>query len=90
MLDELLAAGEVVWAGHGALAGHDGLVSLHPAAVADLTLPALPDGSAGPTDATAVRLRAHVLDALNGGGAWFLGAIGIFVLQRSPARPSAK
>lgn len=75
MLDELLAAGEVVWAGHGPLAGHDGLVSLHPAAVADLTLPPLPDGAAGPTDATAVRLRTHVLDALSGGGAWFLGAI---------------
>ena len=38
MLDELTAAGEVVWAGHGALAGHDGLVSVHPTAVADLTL----------------------------------------------------
>ena len=42
MLDELTAAGEVVWAGHGALAGHDGLISLHPAAVADLTLPPVP------------------------------------------------
>ena len=30
MLDELTAAGEVVWAGHGALPGDDGWVSLHP------------------------------------------------------------
>lgn len=39
LLDELLTAGEVVWAGHGPLAARDGLVSLHPAATADLTLP---------------------------------------------------
>ncbi|WP_448060055.1 Lhr family helicase [Cellulomonas hominis] len=38
MLDELTSAGEVLWAGHGALAGNDGLVSLHLAASADLTL----------------------------------------------------
>ena len=39
MLDELTAAGEVVWAGHGALAGHDGLGLGAPHRVADLTLP---------------------------------------------------
>jgi len=70
LLDELTAAGEVVWAGHGSLAGHDGLVSLHPAAVADLTLPA-PAADEGPPDP----VRAAVLEALSGGGAWFLPAL---------------
>lgn len=70
MLDELTAAGEVVWAGHGALAGHDGLVSLHPAAVADLTLPPLGADAAVHDD-----LQQAVLTALAGGGAWFLGAL---------------
>ena len=72
MLDELTAAGEVLWAGHGALAGHDGLVSLHLSAVADLTLPPLePLDPHGPTG----WLHAAVLDALAGGGAWFLPAL---------------
>ena len=39
MLDELTAAGEVVWSGHGSLPGDDGWVSLHPADLAPLTLP---------------------------------------------------
>ncbi|WP_449385371.1 ATP-dependent helicase [Cellulomonas soli] len=69
MLDELTGAGEVLWAGHGALAGHDGLVSLHPAAVADLTLPVLPsDLPDGP-------LHVALTEALAGGGAYFLGAL---------------
>ncbi|HEY0217711.1 MAG TPA: DEAD/DEAH box helicase, partial [Cellulomonas sp.] len=42
LLDELTAAGEVLWAGHGTLPGSDGLVSLHLAATADLTLPLAP------------------------------------------------
>nr|WP_051274850.1 ATP-dependent helicase [Cellulomonas sp. URHD0024] len=70
MLDELTAAGEVVWAGHGALAGHDGLVSLHPASVADLTLPPLSIG-----DADQGELHQAILSALGGGGAWFLAAL---------------
>ncbi|AEE45698.1 ATP-dependent helicase [Cellulomonas fimi] len=70
MLDELTAAGEVLWAGHGALAGHDGLVSLHPTSVADLTLPPARDRDGD--DPTATPLHAAVLDALTGGGAWFL------------------
>ncbi|GAA2005916.1 ATP-dependent Lhr-like helicase [Nakamurella flavida] len=39
LLDELTAAGEVIWTGHGALAGSDGWVSLHLADSAALTLP---------------------------------------------------
>ena len=38
-LDELTASGEVLWAGHGALPGTDGWVSLHLADQAPLTLP---------------------------------------------------
>ncbi len=82
MLDELTAAGEVVWAGHAALPGHDGLVSLHPAAVADLTLPAAT--LADPPDA-AVGLppvQAAVLACLADGGAWFVGALTTRVAER--------
>ncbi|GEK18829.1 Lhr family helicase [Cellulomonas persica] len=77
MLDELTAAGEVVWAGHAALPGHDGLVSLHPAAVADLTLPApVPD------ELTPSPVRDAVLDCLADGGAWFVGALVARVAER--------
>lgn len=71
MLDELTAAGEVLWAGHGRLAGQDGLVSLHPASVADLTLPLRPPDD----ESTSTPLHHAVLTALDGGGAWFLGAL---------------
>ncbi len=68
-LDELTASGEVVWAGHGALPGADGWVSLHLADQAPLTLPEpqpweLSPGSPG-------ELHEAVLDALAPGGAWF-------------------
>ena len=73
LLDELTAAGEVLWAGHGALPGNDGLVSLHPAAVADLTLPPVdPMEPGGPADTP---VRRAVLDALEGGGAYFLSGL---------------
>ncbi|HYG93551.1 MAG TPA: ATP-dependent helicase, partial [Nocardioides sp.] len=62
-LDELTATGEVVWAGHGALAGSDGWVSLHLADQAPLTLPE-------PGEVTDP-LQHQVLDALAPGGAWF-------------------
>ena len=68
-LDELTASGEVLWAGHAALPGSDGWVSLHLADQAHLTLPEpLPfehsPGSWG-------ELHQAVLDALAPGGAWF-------------------
>ncbi|MDI2098513.1 ATP-dependent helicase [Ruicaihuangia caeni] len=44
MLDELTTSGEVVWAGHGALPGHDGWVSLHTAESSPLTLPLVSTG----------------------------------------------
>ncbi len=66
MLDELTAAGELLWAGHGALPGSDGWVSLHLADQADLTLPEpAPDAPVGD-------LHQAVLGALAPGGAWFL------------------
>ena len=68
MLDELTAAGEVLWAGHTSLAARDGLVSLHPAATADLTL-AAPSQRLG---MLASPLHEAVLVALTGGGAFFL------------------
>lgn len=76
MLDELTAAGEVLWAGHGALAARDGLVSLHPAATADLTLPPAPElEPGGPLDTPVHRA---VVEVLTGGGAFFLsGLVGL-------------
>jgi ATP-dependent helicase Lhr and Lhr-like helicase len=65
MLDELTAAGEVVWSGHGSLPGEDGWIALHPADLAPLTL-AEPDAGFTPGD-----LHERVLDALAGGGAYF-------------------
>ncbi|MGC3994963.1 MAG: DEAD/DEAH box helicase [Propionicimonas sp.] len=62
MLDELTSAGEVLWQGHGALAGSDGWVSLHPAELAPLTLA---EPQPVPDD-----LSAAVLDAIGAGG-WF-------------------
>ena len=63
-LDELTASGEVVWAGHGALPGADGWVSLHLADQAPLTLPE-------PQPFEFSELHDAVLEALAPGGAWF-------------------
>ena len=63
-LDELTASGEVVWAGHAALPGADGWVSLHLADQAPLTLP-----DHQPFEHS--ELHQAVLDALAPGGAWF-------------------
>nr|WP_300142679.1 ATP-dependent helicase [Propionicimonas sp.] len=63
LLDELMSSGEVVWQGHGALAGTDGWVSLHPAELAPLTLAdpqPVPDG-----------LGAAVLETIGAGGYFF-------------------
>ncbi|WP_432479235.1 ATP-dependent helicase [Nocardioides sp. GXQ0305] len=63
-LDELTSTGEVLWAGHGALPGTDGWVSLHLADQAPLTLP-----EHAPFEHS--ELHQAVLDALAPGGAWF-------------------
>jgi ATP-dependent Lhr-like helicase len=65
LLDELCAAGEVLWRGHGALPGADGWVSLHLADSAHLTMPE-PDA-----DGVATPLHEAVAAALSGGGAYF-------------------
>jgi ATP-dependent Lhr-like helicase len=63
MLDELTASGEVLWQGHGSLAGTDGWISLHPAELAPLTLA---EPQPVPDD-----LSADVLAAIGGGGYFF-------------------
>jgi ATP-dependent Lhr-like helicase len=64
MLDELTAAGEVIWSGGGALPGNDGWVSLHLADSAALTLPE-------PTGSETTELQRSILASLTGGGAYF-------------------
>ncbi len=64
MLDELTAAGEVVWAGAGGLPGGDGWVALAPADTAPLLLPE-------PGEITLTPLHEAVLAALGGGGGMF-------------------
>jgi len=63
MLDELVAAGEVLWQGAGDLSGGDGWLTLLPADIAQTLLRAPVD----PLDDTDL----VVLDALAGGGAYF-------------------
>jgi ATP-dependent Lhr-like helicase len=69
LLDELTAAGEVVWSGHGSLPGDDGWVALHPADLAAVTLPDL-DPEFAPGD-----VHHAVLASLTGGGAYFFRAL---------------
>jgi ATP-dependent Lhr-like helicase len=64
MLDELTAAGEVIWCGGGTLPGNDGWMSLHLAETAALTLPE-------PTGAETTEFQRTVLASLAGGGAYF-------------------
>ncbi|MFE0046072.1 ATP-dependent helicase [Streptomyces albireticuli] len=77
MLDELTAAGEVVWAGAGALPGKDGWVSLLLADAAPLLLP-----EPHPLELSPVH-RA-VLDALSGGYGLFFRQIADRVRAESP------
>lgn len=101
MLDELLGAGEVLWAGHGGLAARDGLVSLHLASTADLTLPLVdpdaavpapapdaPTPDAAPADGAPVPptdVEQAVLEVLAGGGGFFLPALAEQVRARLAA-----
>ncbi|MFR0356822.1 ATP-dependent helicase [Streptomyces sediminimaris] len=68
MLDELTSAGELLWAGAGALPGKDGWVSLYHADAAPLLLP-----PPHPLELTA--LHQSVLDALSGGYGLFFRQI---------------
>ena len=85
MLDELTAAGEVVWTGHGSIGSDDGWVSLHLADSVHLTLrPPAPEllTAAGETAGVEPRavagandLRQRVLDVLGSGGGFFFRAL---------------
>lgn len=66
MLDELMAAGEVLWSGAGSLPGNDGWVSLHLADSAELTLNPAIDFEPGDAQQ---RLLDHLQN--NGGGYFF-------------------
>ena len=67
LLDELCAAGEVVWRGHGSLAGNDGWVSLWPADLAHLAGPAVADPEG--------EVEVAVRQALHAGGAMFFTSV---------------
>jgi ATP-dependent helicase Lhr and Lhr-like helicase len=64
LLDELTAAGEVAWAGAGALPGGDGWLVLAPAETAPLLLPE-------PGEITMTPVHEALLEVLGGGGALF-------------------
>ncbi len=64
LLDQLTAAGEVVWAGAGTLPGNDGWVSMHLADTAPLTLPL-------PEEVQTDEVQRDVLEVLGGGGGFF-------------------
>ncbi|GAB3585341.1 ATP-dependent helicase [Calidifontibacter terrae] len=68
LLDELMASGEIVWQGHGALPGDDGWVSLHLSDQLDATVTA-------PEETDLDDLHRCLLDALAGGGGYFFRAL---------------
>ncbi|WP_285104970.1 DEAD/DEAH box helicase [Promicromonospora sp. MEB111] len=86
LLDELTVTGEVLWAGHSRLPGSgggDGLVSLHLADGAPLTLsPLAPVEEESPLDSD---LHRAVLDLLTGSGGFFLPR----VAELTSAEPDA-
>lgn len=77
LLDELMAAGEVLWAGHGDLPGNDGWISLHLSESAALTLP--PAGAEPPSSLRPESEAGHglhnladrILEFFGHGGAYF-------------------
>ena len=75
MLDELTAAGDVVWAGAGALPGGDGWLVLAPADSASVLMPP-------PGEITMRPVHEAVLDVLSGGGALFFRALADRVVDR--------
>ena len=85
MLDELTAAGDVVWAGAGALPGGDGWLVLAPAESAPLLLPP-------PGEITMTPVHEAVLAVLDGGGALFFRALAdrVVDLVTAPDAESAR
>jgi len=84
MLDELTTVGEVLWTGHGSLAGDDGWIALHLADTAPLTIP-LPDGDAVRPSG---ELHRAILDVLGGGGAFFFRPLAEAVAESLRAHPA--
>ena len=82
MLDELLSAGEVIWAGERALGHNDGLVSLHLREFAAETLLPL---SQGRDTLRLTPLHDAILARLDDGGAWFAHQIALAVAAERPA-----
>jgi ATP-dependent Lhr-like helicase len=68
MLDELTAAGDVLWAGAGSLPGGDGYLVLAPADTAPLLLPP-------PGEITMTPVHDALLEVLAGGGGLFFRAL---------------
>ncbi len=81
MLDELIAAGEVIWSGAGRIGESDGLVALHLRDFAGETLPLLPDDAAEAVSP----LQQAILDLLADGGAYFARQIAALAHSRIPA-----
>ncbi len=69
LLDELTAAGEIVWSGAGGLPGGDGWLVIAPADAATLLF-------GEPAEITMTPVHDAVLAALDGGGALFFRALG--------------
>ncbi|MEJ8279071.1 ATP-dependent helicase [Pseudonocardia sp. DW16-2] len=102
LLDELTAAGEVTWAGCGALSGQDGWLALAPTDVADLLLPAPDLDTAGTPLHTAVLAALGLTDPAvltdpeaapdSGGGALFFRELatraGVLLKEQDDAAPS--
>src|SRR5262249_28589065 len=83
MLDELTAAGGVVWAGAGALLGGAGWLVLAPAESAPLLLP-------GPGEITMTAVHEAVLAMLEGGGALFFRGLADRVVAKVTAAESER
>ncbi|WP_439674840.1 ATP-dependent helicase [Embleya sp. MST-111070] len=82
MLDELCAAGEVMWAGHGALPGKDGWLSLYLADAAPYLLPP-------PVPLDTGDLHRAILTALDGGYALFFRQLTERLVPETPASEAA-
>jgi ATP-dependent Lhr-like helicase len=78
MLDELTAAGDVVWAGAGALPAGDGWLVLAPADSAPVLLPPL-------GEITMTPVHEAVLEVLEGGGALFFRGLADRVVAKVTA-----
>ena len=82
LLDQLTAAGEVVWCGAGSLAGRDGWIALAPADAAELLLPPPTDGADG-------EVHRAVLDKLGAQQALFFRTISTQVAATVPGATDA-